>query len=226
MTKAKKQSNTKASNPYNPKRSTPAPIVAAKNKVDSGWVNIVTTSGCLVDDMFFTHITCKGEGAYVAPQKKFIKTSPLEAVEKFNIHGVFDRVENNIPLTVSPTRSYTWDCFATYGNGDDTAESIGAHITKEFNVFAKENSHEFKFPQKYRFRNGAPPIDANTTSTRHPVNHFISNEDTLVVMKSMLSEGNAHADVAASAAVLESFFGTDPDGLSLFHELSEDEWKE
>ena len=47
-----------------------------------------------------------------------------------------------------------------------------------------------------------------------------------MVMKSMLSEGNAHADVAASAAVLESFFGTDPDGLSLFHELSEDEWKE
>ena len=76
-------------------------------------------------------------------------------------------------------------------------------------------------PQKYRFRNGG-----DTASTRHPVNHFISNEDTLVVMKSMLSEGNTHEKLAASNDTLESFFGSDPNGLSLFHELSEDEWKE
>lgn len=219
MTKAKKQSNTKATDLYHPTRSTPAPIT--KNNTGSTWVNVIKTFGSLADDMFFTYVTCKNEGAYVAPQKRFIKNDPDDAAENWNIHGVFDRVENNIPLTVSPSRDYMWDCFVTYGSEGDTAESIGAHITREFNLFAKENSDEFKFPQKYRFRNGG-----DTASTRHPVNHFISNDDTLVVMKSMLSEGNTHEKLAASNDTLESFFGSDPNGLSLFHELSEDEWKE
>jgi len=220
MTKGRKQSAdaAKVSNPYTPMRSAiGAPITA---NTDSAWMNIIKTSPTAADGIFITYVSCKNEGAYVAPMKKHVKDNPLVAASEWNIQGVFDRVENQIPLTVSPKRTYAWDCFATVGSEADTPDAIGAHITREFNKYAKENPNEFKFPQKYRFRSG------DNASKRFPVNHFISNEDALAVMKTDLSEKNEHKDIAACNATVKAYFGEDEDGLSSFYALSEDEWKE
>ena len=222
MTKSKKQSNSggaaKAADTFAPRRSTRAPISSNQT---NGWVNTVQTFSTAVEGIFVTYLTCKNDGAYVAPQKKYVLDAPIEAADEWNIHGVFERVNGNDILTVSPTRSYAWECFVTLGNNDggDTAESVGIHITRSFNEFAKENHELFKFPQRYRFKN-----TNDTSANKPPLNKFISNEDTLKVMKNFWHE-NTYEDIANSDTAVESFFGNNVDDLSLFRGLDQAEWE-
>lgn len=78
MTKAKKQT-------INPTKKIPQRSSAAPINMQKGWINYIQTFPCNVKGVFLTIVMCREEGAFVAPLKKIVTSSPEEAARDWNV---------------------------------------------------------------------------------------------------------------------------------------------
>ena len=189
------------------------PIVSDKN---GGYYNDVITVETAANGVFFTFLECKGEGGFVAPHKNYQKRCPDEALSEWGVVGVFERVSgcNGGTINVSPTRQYPWEVFLVHPREDSSSTtSISKRIARCFSEFSRMNADLFKFPQRYRAKT------EHDITEGLPVNEYISNDDTVKVLKMIYRKMSLQEMIESSDEIIPSFFVDHDEGLALVESL-------
>lgn len=216
MTKSRKQQQT--NNPAHKAEQQPAkytlcnvvPIVAEPS--GRAYQNDVITVETAARGVFFTLLECRGEGGFIAPHKKYQKEFPEEALREWSVVGIFERICgcNGDTMKVSPTRQYPWEVFLVHSEEDPpSTSSISKRIARCFTEFSRRNPDSFRFPQRYKAKSEHNVVEGL------PVNEYISNEDTLTVMKMMYRTMSLQEIIESSDEIVPSFFVDQDEGLAL-----------
>ena len=215
-----------ASPPVKVKRSTVVgPITSAPK-----WVNKVHTAPTKADGAFVSWVS-KGNSTSTAAYTKPFKThfeemgNSLNLTEAWRVSAIMPRRDFNDPdanatLPGSPDSMWGWDSFVTVvgDDEDETAATIGKHITGSLNEFAA-SAKEFKnqkYKPKYAFC--GIPTESEVGGLK-PLSHHLLDEDAATVFKSMYGSHEKEFIMDQNNLLVE-FFGSAKRGREVLEEAT------
>ena len=224
-TPLKKKSNfAPIKNPY----SSPSKTGSPKR---SKFMNFIDAAGTLVDDIIIcTAIKYNGDQAFLYDLKNALADDKGE--EGWNIISFMSHRDPSKPganeYLFQDESDFPWDCIVCRRLPDDDAVSVGAHIAQVFTDFnvhqhmQKTTSYKSAkvYPAaKFEFRNDL------TVNPAKPLNYYLTDGDTLKLLKHFYSEDNTMSTVVNNDDILKDFFGSAHHGRDIIELLmSNDEW--
>lgn len=224
-TPLKKKSNfAPIKNPY----SSPSKSGSPKR---SKYMNYIDAAGTSVDDLFICIATkYNGGQAFLYYLKNALADD--EGEEDWKITSFMSRRDPSKPganeYLLQEGSEFPLDCIVCQRLTDDNAVSVGTHIAKvftDFNVHQHmQKTKTYNSPKvypaaKFEFRNDL------TSNPAKPLNYYLTDGDTLKLLKHFYSEDNKKSTVLDNDDILKDFFGSAHHGRNILELLmSDDEW--
>jgi hypothetical protein len=211
---APKQSTPKKSAAPHPLKVKRSPVVGPILGTQT-WVNKVHTAPTKADGVFVTWASKGSVASYTNPFKKHFEDNGIafNLTKAWKVNAIVPRrdfkdPDANAKLPGSPDKLWGWDSFVTVidENEDETAATIGKHITEKLSEFAA-SAKQFKnqlHPPKYAF--SGVPSDSEVEGLK-PLSHYLLDENVAAVFKEMY--GQHEKDVIMEQDdLLIGFFGS------------------
>jgi len=188
--------------------------------------NHVDSYATLVDPIVIVIATRmdKQEGAFILPMVNAFdedvedKLKPLWNMFGFcPRRGPYDAEQGTCTeMPKAPGSQYTWEAIVTLKLDDTTtAADMGRNIANHFTEFAKTASL-YRKPMPFVFRK------AHTADPK-PVNHYLMDEDVVLLLRRLYSEASK-ADILADGDVVAGFFGTIFEAKKVLDAVNDEQW--
>jgi hypothetical protein len=180
------------------------------NKQD--YTNWITSAETAVDNIDVHWVTkwmsIKPEKRHLPPQNAYLRPYKEEYHKNNGVFGSSNIIafvprrdlshEGQVILLGGEGYSFPWDLIVTERSGvDDTAESTGKNIAKEFVKFGLEHHATFKYrPQMFGFK------EEVTANPPKPLNFYMCDVQCLSLLKRTYCGNNSRNDVTNNDTVL------------------------
>jgi hypothetical protein len=204
-----------------PGRVKRAPVVGPIRFIPK-WMNKVYTASTQADGVFVTWAVRAGDGtaSFVRPLTAYFEQgcNSSKRTDELKVTAImprrdFHNLEDNVELPSSNDASWDWDSFVTVATAeDDTAVTIGEHITDVF------NRHDTGKKPKFLFCGEVSDAKAGLK----PLSYYLLDEDVAQVFKSMYASSNEKDVMMDQSDILEGFFGSAEKGREVLERTSWD----
>jgi hypothetical protein len=218
---APKTANTPKKAIVSPGRVKRAPVVGPIRTIPK-WMNKVYTASTQADGVFVTWAVraSNGTASFVRPLTAFFEQQcdSSKLTDEWKVTAImprrdFHNLEANVELPGSNDSSWDWDSFVTVATAEDeTAATIGSHITDVFNRHDAGNKPKFLFCGEV----------SDAKAGLKPLSHYLLDEDVAQVFKSMYASNNEKDVMMGQGNILEGFFGSAEKGREVLEGSSWD----